>query len=63
MRKPTGTCNVGPMPLKIAAQFVVDNLTYICNLSIKTSIFLEKTKEVKVKLLHKAGPYNNPNNF
>lgn len=61
--KSTGTDDVGPRLLKMAAPFVADSLTYICNLSIKTSTFPDKWKEAKVKPLHKAGPTNDMNNF
>ena len=61
--KSTGADDVGPRLLRMAAPFITDSLTYICNLSIKTSTFPDKWKEAKVKPLHKAGPTNELNNF
>lgn len=63
IRKSTGTDNVGPRLLKMAAPLLADSLTYICNLSISTSMFPDKWKEAKVRPLHKAGPLNDLNNF
>ena len=50
--KSTGIYYVGPRLLRVAAPFIADSLTYICNLSIKTSTFSYKWKEAKVKPLH-----------
>lgn len=61
--KSTGTDNIGPRLLKIAAPCIADSLTYLCNLSIISSTFPEKWKEAKVKPLHKSGPSNDLNNF
>ena len=40
--KATGSDNFGPRLLKIAAPFISDSITYICNQSILTSIFPDK---------------------
>ena len=63
IRKLTGTDDVGTRLLKMAAPLVADSLTYICNLSSKTSTFPDKWKEAKVRPLHKTGPVNELNNF
>ena len=58
IRKSTGTDDIGPRLLKIAALYIADSLTYIFNLSIKTGTFPEKWKEAKVIPFHKSGPTN-----
>ena len=63
VRKSTGTDDIGPRLLKMAAPFIAESLTFICNLSIRTGSFPEKWKEAKVKPLHKGGPTNDLNNF
>ena len=63
IRKSTGTDDLRSRLLKMAAPLVADSLTYICNLSIKTSTFPDKWKEAKVRPLHKAGPVNELNIF
>ncbi|MEW8548507.1 MAG: reverse transcriptase family protein, partial [Candidatus Thiodiazotropha sp.] len=63
VRKSTGSDELGPRLLKMAAPFISESLTYICNMSITTGTFPEKWKEAKVKPLHKAGPANDLNNF
>ena len=63
VRKSTGTDDIGPRLLKMAAPFIAEILTFICNLSIRTGSFPEKWKEAKVKPLHKGGPTNDLNNF
>ena len=47
----------------MAAPFIAEILTYVCNLSIKTDAFPVKWKEAKVKPLHKGGPSKDLNNF
>ena len=56
---------IGPRLLKIAAPFIVDSITYICNLSIKNSFFPDKWKVGKVTPLrvHKSGSKDDVNNF
>ena len=61
--KATGSDNIGPRLLKIAAPFISESITYICNESITNSIFPDKWKEGKVKPLHKNGPRDDTNNY
>ena len=61
--KATGTDNIGPRLLKLAAPYISDSLTYICNQSIINSTFPEKWKEGKVSPLHKSGPKEDTNNY
>lgn len=63
VRKSTGMDEIGPRLLKMASPFIAESLTYICNLSIRSSSFPEKWKEAKVKPLHKGGSSNDLNNF
>ena len=63
LTKATGSDNIGPRLVKIAAPFVSDSITYICNQSIITSIFPDKWKEGKVRPLHKNGPRDDTNNY
>lgn len=63
VRKSTGTDEMGPRLLKMAAPFIAESLTYVCNLSIQTGTFPVKWKEAKVKPLHKGGPSKDLNNF
>lgn len=53
LNKATGTDSMGPRLLKIAAPYIADVITYICNHSIETSNFPRKWKEAKVSPLHK----------
>ena len=61
--KSTGTDNIGPRLLKLAAPHIVDDITFICNHSIKNSVFPSKWKEAKVVPLHKNGPLEEVNNY
>lgn len=63
VRKSTGMDEIGPRLLKMASPFIAESLTYICNLSIRSSSFPEKWKEAKVKPLHKGGSSNDLINF
>ena len=63
LTKATGSDNIGPRLLKIAAPFISDSITYICNQSIINSIFPDKWKEGKVRPLHKNGPRDDTNNY
>ena len=45
--KATGCDNIGPHLLKIAAPYIAESVTYICNQSIKTLQFPEKWKKSK----------------
>ena len=61
--KATGCDNIGPRLLKIAAPYIAESVTYICNQSIKMSEFPEKWKEAKVTPLHKGGTKDDLNNY
>ena len=61
--KSTGTDNIGPRLLKLAAPHIADSLTFICNHSINNSTFPNKWKEAKVVPLHKNGPHEDVNNY
>lgn len=61
--KATGTDRIGPRLLKLAAPYIADDITYICNHSIKNSTFPCKWKEAKVSPLHKNGPHDDVNNY
>ena len=54
--KATGTDMIGPRLLKLAAPFITDEITFICNHSIVNSVFPAKWKEAKVAPLHKKVP-------
>ena len=61
--KATGLDNIGPRLLKLAAPYISESLTFICNQSIRNSVFPEKWKEGKVTPLHKNGPKDDTNNY
>lgn len=61
--KATGTDNIGPRLLKIAASEIADSIAFICNCSIQKSIFPDKWKDAKVSPLHKNGPCDDVNNY
>ena len=61
--KATGTDNIGPRLLKISAPHIADDITFICNHSIRNSSFPNKWKEAKVSPLHKNGPLEDVNNY
>ena len=63
LTKSTGLDNIGPRLLKLAAPFISDSLTYICNQSIINSTFPNKWKEGKIRPLHKNGPRDDTNNY
>ena len=63
LTKATVSDNIGPRLLKLAAPFIPEILTYICNQSINNSTFPDKWKEGKVRLLHKNGPKDDTNNY
>ena len=54
---------IGPRLLKLAAPFIADEITCICNHSITNSVFLSKWKEAKVAPLHKNGVLEEINNY
>ena len=60
--KATGADNIGPR-LKLAAPYISESLTFICNQSIMNSTFPEKWKECKVTPFHKNGPKDDTNNY
>ena len=61
--KATGTDTIGPRLLKLAAPYISESLTFICNQSIVNSTFPEKWKEGKVTPLHKNGSREDTNNY
>lgn len=61
--KSTGSDNIGPRLLKLAAPLISDSLTYICNQSITTSTFPDKWKMGKVRPLFKNGQRDDTNNY
>ena len=48
INKATGTDMIGPSLLKLSAPYITDEITFICNRSITTSVFPSKWKEAKV---------------
>ena len=61
--KATGTDNIGPRLLKLAAPCIAEGITFICNNSIRSSCFPDKWKEAKVSPFHKSGPLEEINNY
>lgn len=61
--KATGTDSIGPRLLKLAAPYIADDITFICNHSINTSTFPNKWKEAKVSPLYKNGAHDDVNNY
>ena len=59
--KATGTDMIGPRLLKLAAPYIANEVTFICNHSINNSVFPNKWKEAKVTPLHKNGPLEEVN--
>ena len=62
INKTTGTDMIGPRLLKLAAPYIADEVTFICNHSISNSVFPTKWKEAKITPLHKRGPHEDVNN-
>ena len=63
IKKATGTDNIGARLLKLAAPYIAEDITFICNKSISSSCFPDKWKEAKVSPLHKSGPHEDLNNY
>ena len=61
--KATGTDSIGSRLLKLAAPYIADDITYICNHSMNKSAFPRKWKEAKVSPLHKNSPHDDVNNY
>ena len=61
-KKATGLDDVSCKLLKIAKPAIVNSLTYIMNLSLKTGVFPDTWKQAKVTPLHKGGDMS-VNNF
>ena len=61
--KATGVDTIGPRLLKLAAPYISESLTFICNQSIVKSVFPKKWKEGKVTPLHKNGTKDDTNNY
>lgn len=57
INKATGTDLIGPHLLKLAAPYIAEEITFICNHSITNSVFLNKWKEAKVTPLYKNGSH------
>ena len=63
INKATGSDMIGPRLLKVAAPYIADEVTFICNHSIINSVFPSKWKEAKVTPLFKNGPHVEVNNY
>ena len=63
INKATGSDMIGPRLLKVAAPYIADEVTFICNHSIINSVFPSKWKEAKVTPLFKNGPHEEVNNY
>ena len=61
--KATGTDNIGPRLLRLAAPYIGMDITFICNKSISNNCFPNRWKEAKVSPLHKNGPHDDVNNY
>ena len=61
--KATGVDTIGPRLLKLAAPYISESLTFICNQSIVKSVFPKKWKEGKVTPLHKNGAKDDTTNY
>lgn len=61
--KSPGIDNICPKLLKIAAPIICLPLTYICNLSLTTSIFPQDWKMAKVTPIHKSGDKSKAENY
>ena len=59
--KATRMDTIGPRLLKLAAPYMSESLTFICNQSIVKSVFPKKWKEGKVTPLHKNGAKDDKN--
>ena len=63
INKATGSDMIGPRLLKVAAPYIADEVTFICNHSIINSVFPSKWKEAKVTPLFKNGSHEEVNNY
>ena len=63
VNKATGTDSIGPRLLKLAAPYITEHVTFICNHSIDSCVFPKKWKEAKVTPLHKNGSHQEVNNY
>lgn len=61
--KATGLDNIPSTLLKLAAPYVSNVLTYICNLSLTNGIVPCEWKKAKVTPIHKGGDKDDLNNF
>ena len=61
--KATGTDNIGPRLLKLAAPCMAEEITFTCNNSIRSSCFPDQWKEAKVSPLYKNGSLEEINNY
>ena len=63
INKATSTDLIGLCLLKLAAPYIAEEVTFICNHSITNSVFPNKWKEAKVTPLYKNGPHEEVNNY
>ena len=63
INKATGTDLIGPHLLKLAAPYIAEEITFMCNHSITNSVFPNEWKEAKVTPLYKNGPHEEVNNY
>ena len=61
--KATGTDNIGPRLLRLAAPYIAEDIAFICNHSINNSTFPNQWKMAKVSPLYKSGPHDDVNNY
>ena len=58
-----GPDNFTPYPLKIALPYIVESLTYVCNLCIEQNIFPAALKNAKVVPLPKTSDLSDPSSY
>ena len=61
--KATGTDNIGPRLLRLAAPYIAEDIAFICYHSIKNSTFPNQWKMAKFSPLYKNAPYDDVNNY
>ena len=63
VNKSSGTDTLGPRIIRLSAPIIYKALTYLINLSIKTSVFPDKLKEAKITPIYKKGDKSEPCNY
>ena len=63
VKKAAGIDNVSAVFLKDGAEFLVQPITQLCNLSISASSFPDDCKSAKILPLHKKGSKTDPKNY